>query len=291
MDNEKSQEILRLITEQKIAYQRAVALSAQALTEDERNWIRQVLSDYDPFEIEISPSYFYRKKTIIERNSNKGTVRKELDDLRKKMIKFTPQELLELRNKNLRENRGIENFSGIYVIHNRVKDIYYVGQAERVFDRAYQHFFINAASKKERHELNVRFNLPEIYNDYNLGDKFSISLIPLESTSFSSLNELEDNAIRAYDSLIPKGYNRNPGNVMDKPIFNSDDYQKAADLILDKIKGTDMFSSLSNDDKRWHYTRTLLSELVLPSSNTHFLFNFVKMIKAYQKVNKKSIKE
>ncbi|MFJ7685367.1 hypothetical protein [Peribacillus butanolivorans] len=40
MDNDKSQEILRLITEKDIAYQRAAALSAQALTEDERNWIR-----------------------------------------------------------------------------------------------------------------------------------------------------------------------------------------------------------------------------------------------------------
>ncbi|MFJ7512568.1 excinuclease ABC subunit C [Peribacillus simplex] len=271
MDNEKSQEILRLITEKKIAYQRAVALSAQALTEDERNSIRQVLSDYDPFKIEISPSYFYRKNTIIERNANKGTVRKELDDLRKKMIKFTPQELLEFRHKNVRESQN--NFSGIYIIHNCVKDIYYVGQAERVLNRAYKHFLENGGS-------------PGVYKDYLLGDKFSISLIPLENTSFSSPNELEDNAIRAYDSLIPYGYNRSPGNVMDKHIFKSDNYQKAAELILDKIKGTDMFSSLSNNDKRMEYTRTLLSELVLPS-NTHFLLNFVKMIKAYQKVNKK----
>ena len=39
-------------------------------------------------------------------------------------MKYTPKKLLELRIKNARESRGINNFSGIYIIHNRVKDIY-----------------------------------------------------------------------------------------------------------------------------------------------------------------------
>ncbi|ALC83899.1 MULTISPECIES: GIY-YIG nuclease family protein [Bacillus] len=239
------------------------------LTEDELNWIRHVLSNYKPFE--ISPSYFYKMTTEIERNGNKGIVRKELDELRKKMIKVTPQELLEFRNKNVRERRGIYNFSGIYIIHNCVKDIYYVGQAERIFDRAYQHFVINAGNA-------------EIYKDYSLGDEFSISLIPLENTSFSSLNELEDNAIRAYDSF-KNGYNRMPGNIMDKHIFKNADYEKAANLILDKIKGTEVFLSLSNNRKRMNYTSSLFSELKLPR-NIHFLLGFVKMIKEYQKAKK-----
>jgi hypothetical protein len=255
------------------------------LTEDELNWIRNVLDNDDP--VEISPSYFYRKKTQIERNANKGIVRKELDKLRKKITKFTPQELIELRIKNVREIRGIENFPGIYLIHNRVKDMYYVGQAERVFDRAYQHFVINPATKKERHELNVLFNLREIYEDYSSGDEFRISLIPLENTLFSSLNELEDNAIRAYDSLLPNGYNRNPGNIMDSAlIFKNDDYQKAADLILDNIKGTELILSLSNNLKRWAYTKSLISELRLPN-NAHFIVGFAKVINEYQKANKK----
>lgn len=82
-------------------------------------------------------------------------MRKELDALRKKNEKFTPQELLKLKKE--RENQGIENFAGIYIIHNRVKDIYYVGQAKRVFDRAYKHFVTNSASKRERYALTVTF--------------------------------------------------------------------------------------------------------------------------------------
>ncbi|WP_255293723.1 excinuclease ABC subunit C [Bacillus wiedmannii] len=254
------------------------------LTEDELNWIRKVLDDYEPG---ISASYFYRRDSIIERNKNKGNVRKELDSLRKKMIKYTPQELLELKSKKVRESRDVNNFSGIYIIHNCVRDLYYIGQSVKVFDRAYTHFVKNQELKKGRYEMNVQFNLPEIYHDYNLGDKFSISLIPLEDTSFSTLNELEDNAIRAYDSLVPNGYNRNPGNILDKPIFANDDFEKAANLILDKIKGTEIFLTLTNNRKRLWYSIDLLSELGLPKNLT-FSNNLAELIKVYQKANKKS---
>lgn len=140
MDNEKAKEILRLITEKEIAYHRAVTLSIQTLTTNERNWIRQVLSgdDYDP--LEISPSYFVRKNIIMERNSNKEIVRKDLDTLRRKLRIFTPEELIELKCLKKRESRGIENFPGIYIIHNHIKDFYYVGQSEKVFERVNQHW-------------------------------------------------------------------------------------------------------------------------------------------------------
>ncbi|USK62463.1 excinuclease ABC subunit C [Peribacillus asahii] len=249
------------------------ANSAYILTEDELKWIRQVLSDGDYDSFEISPSYFYKKKTEIERNANKGNVRKELDALRKKMRKFTPQELLELKNEKERKNQGIENFDGIYIIHNCVKDIYYVGQAKGVFNRAYKHFAKDLAN-------------PEVYKDYCRGNEFNISLIPLEKTSFSLLDDLEDNAIRAYESY-PLGYNRMPGNILNKPTFKNDDYQKVAELILNKIKGTEWFLRLSNGRKRWEYTYRLLLEYKLPL-DIHFICTFSEVIKEYKKDNKKS---
>ncbi len=248
--------------------------SDSKLTEDELNWLKLVIGEdyeYDPTTL---PAHYVRlKKAQFERNTNKKIVRKELDVLRDKMKKFTPQELLDFKNKNVRDRSAIEKFAGIYIIHNRVNNMYYVGQSDNVFDRAYNHFVQSPTGN------------PEIYNDYSLGDTFSISLIPLENTSFSSLNELEDNAIGAYDSF-PKGYNRMPGNIMDKPFFNNDDYQKVADLLLNKIKGTESFFSLSNERKRRQYTYSLLSELKLPY-NLHFIKGFVKVIKEYQKANKK----
>lgn len=241
------------------------------LSEDELSWIRGILSDYDPFE--ISPSYFYKKEAEIERNKNKGIVRNELDDLRNQMMKFTPQELIQLRNKNERERQLVENFSGIYIIHNCVEDIYYVGQAIRVFDRSYEHFVKGNTGN------------PTIYEDFISGDEFRISLIPLQITSFSSLNELEDNAIRAYDSFH-NGYNRVEGNVMDKPIFGNNEYKKVSDFILDRIKGTEFFSTLNNNEKRSSFIGELFREFKLPY-NPHFQMNFRTAIKEYQKIHKK----
>ncbi|MCY8940261.1 GIY-YIG nuclease family protein, partial [Peribacillus frigoritolerans] len=181
----------------------------------------------------------------------------------------------------------IRNFAGIYIIHNRLKDIYYVGQSKGVFGRAYQHFVTNPAENKARYEGTVEFNLPEIYDDYRSGNKFNISLIPLKNTSFSTLDELERNAISAYNASVEYGgYNRTHGNVINKVIYKNDDHEKAANLILNKIKGTEIFSTLTNDDKRRRYIWTLALELVLPS-NTDFSHNFVKMIRDYQKANKK----
>lgn len=239
------------------------------LTEIELNWIRDVLCD-EPFG-EIAPSYFYRKNLEIERTKNKGHVREELDNLRKEMPKYTPKDFSELRN------RGINEYLvGIYIIYNYNKDLYYVGQSKNMVNRVYEHFILNMGN-------------PELHGDYCLGEKFTISLIPLAKTSFSSLDDLEDYAIRAYDSLIPNGYNKIPGNIMVKPIYRNEDHRKVSDLILNDIKETEEFCNLSNDKKRIKYIRKLLSELNLPQ-NTSFILSFMKAIKEYQKEYKKTNK-
>ncbi|ADU28482.1 excinuclease ABC C subunit domain-containing protein [Evansella cellulosilytica] len=256
------------------------------LTEDELRWIEMILEDHDP--LEISPSYYHKRKIELEWLNNKGRVRKELDELRKK-LKVTPQQLLELKNDSARREQEIENFPGIYIIHNCVKDIYYIGQSKRVLDRAYKHFVTNPEDMKGRYELSVKCNLPEIYIDFNSGDKFIVSLIPLDNTSFSSLNELEGYAIVAYDSVVPNGYNRVIGNIMDKHVFKNDDYEKAANFIFERIievKGEDFFLTLSNERKRVVYTHKLFAELRLPR-NLHFSKGFRMMIKEYIKENKK----
>ena len=240
------------------------------LTENELSWIRDVLGEPEPLE-ELSPSYIYRKALEIERTQNKALVRKELDDLRKKIPKYTPNDFRELRNKGTNEY-----LVGIYLIYNYDRDLYYVGQSKDMVKRVYQHFMLNMGS-------------PELHEDYCSGEKFSISLIPLAKTSFSSLDDLEDYAIRAYNSLLPNGYNKTPGNIMVKPDFRNDDHRKITDLILNDIKETEDFFSLSNDKKRLKYIRSLFSELNLPH-NWSFTLSLMKAIKEYQKENKKTNK-
>lgn len=45
-----------------------------------------------------------------------------MDNLSEK-VKYTPEELIDLRIKNVRDNRRFDNFKGIYIIHNRVKNV------------------------------------------------------------------------------------------------------------------------------------------------------------------------
>ncbi|TDL92116.1 excinuclease ABC subunit C [Vibrio vulnificus] len=262
------------------------------LTEDELNWIKQVLVgqyglDYDAI-IKLPPRYVRQKIERGKLRENKEIVRKDLDTLREKMKKYTPEELIEVGNKKIRDSRRIENFSGIYIIHNSAKDIYYVGKSEGVFNRAYQHFVTNPAKNEARYRDTVEFNLPEIYDDYRKGDKFSISLIPFESTtfSFSTIDELERNGISAYDASVEYGgYNRTHGNVINKAFFNNEEYQKVADLFFDKIKDSDPFMSIKENKKRKMYIMNLLKEVGLPT-NWGFASNFVMMTQEYRKASK-----
>ena len=128
--------------------------------------------------------------------------------------------------------------------------------------------------------------LPVIYNDFKSEDEFSISLIPLEKTNFTNLDDLEDNAIRAYNSLFPNGYNRNPSNLMVNAHFKNKDYQEVANLLLENIKETNLFLSLTNNKKRHEYAQILFLELALPS-NLNFLLSFVDFLRAYRKETKK----
>ncbi|WP_282137370.1 GIY-YIG nuclease family protein [Rossellomorea aquimaris] len=246
------------------------------LTENELNWISRVLKQNEPScKLEIKPSYFYQKEIDRQLSENKENVRKKLDQLRVKLEGFTPEALIELRNNNIREQKRYKNFPGIYIIYNCNEDIYYIGKAEKIFDRSFAHFIKGKGSS-------------DIYRDYYLGDKFRIHLIPIEKTSFLTLNELERNAISAYDSY-QNGYNKTPGNILDKALFKNEDYEKVADLILDKIKETEWFLRLTNNRKRINYTRRFLSEHKLPE-DTHFYLTFPKMIMLHQLARRSSNK-
>lgn len=243
-------------------------------TEEELNWIRTILSDYDPFQ--ISSDYFHMKKIEAERYNNREIVRKELDDLINNTPFFTPKELLELNSKTERKRKGIEDCSGIYIIQNCVQNKYYIGQSEKVYERSCMHFISGKGND-------------EVFDDYIYDEEFCISLIPLSSTKFSTLNELEGSAIVAYNTLYPHGYNKIAGNIFDKPLYDNSEYQQVSDLILHRIKEIDEFPTLTNDRKRLAYIVKLFKEFEIPH-NTGFYLNFKTAIKEYQKSIKDKLK-
>ena len=51
----------------------------------------------------------------------------------------------------------------------------------------------------------------DVYADFKYGDKFTIKMISLEKSGYTTLNELERNTIMTYDAFA-SGYNKTRGN-------------------------------------------------------------------------------
>lgn len=125
---------------------------------------------------------------------------KEIDELKTNAITISPEELFRLRKyysgRNT-PNTSRYNFTGVYILHNTTRDMYYVGQAKRILDRVNTHFTGRGNG--------------DVYADYKYGDTFEISMIALNNSGFTTLNELERNTIRRYNAYY-RGYNRTRGN-------------------------------------------------------------------------------
>ena len=106
---------------------------------------------------------------------------------------LTPDEFFRLRNGNQQSGDVV----GVYVIHNISKDMYYVGQAKRLFFRINQHFTGHGNG--------------DVYADYKYGDEFKIKLVTLNESGYSDLDKLEKDLIAKYDAYN-SGYNRTSGN-------------------------------------------------------------------------------
>ena len=89
------------------------------------------------------------------------------------------------------------DFTGVYVLHNKSKDMYYVGQSVKVIDRVGQHLTGHGNG--------------DVYADFKYGDEFEVSTVSLVDSGYGSLNDLERDTIAAYDAYN-NGYNRTAGN-------------------------------------------------------------------------------
>lgn len=132
----------------------------------------------------------------------KKKIRSQIRDLANNATEITPEEFFKIRNKSF-GGRGNPlysnnyNFTGVYILHNKTKDLYYVGQGKKVFNRINSHLTGSGNG--------------DVYADYKYKDSFTIRTIALEGSGFKSLDELERHAIETYDAY-KKGYNRNRGN-------------------------------------------------------------------------------
>lgn len=76
--------------------------------------------------------------------------------------------------------------TGIFIVHNASKDLYYVGQSAKAIDRAAIQFL-------------GRGNC-DVYADYKYGDSFNVRIVPLSESGYESLNELKRAAMQALEA-------------------------------------------------------------------------------------------
>lgn len=76
--------------------------------------------------------------------------------------------------------------TGIFIVHNATKDLYYVGQSAKAIDRAAIQFL-------------GRGNC-DVYADYKYGDSFNVRIVPLSGSGYENLNELKRAAIQALEA-------------------------------------------------------------------------------------------
>lgn len=127
-----------------------------------------------------------------------GSFLYSLDSIRDKKQKekitesgVTPEEFLKYK---MNSNGDIV---GVYIIYNQSKDMYYVGQAKRLFFRVNQHFTGHGNG--------------DVYADYKYGDRFIIKLIPLNESGYDDIDKLEKDKIEEYKAK-EAGYNKTTGN-------------------------------------------------------------------------------
>lgn len=134
-------------------------------------------------------------------DGNKSGIDEKIEKLANNTLEMTPEEFLEMRKASFNKHNSSyvskKNFAGVYILFNQTKGMYYVGQGQKVFDRVNSHFAGRGNG--------------DVYADYKYGDKFTIRMISLENSGFSTLNELERNTIAKYNSYY-KGYNKTRGN-------------------------------------------------------------------------------
>lgn len=128
-------------------------------------------------------------KSVMKRNGTKERMQHRFVRMR---------DVTAFRNR-FRERYGFYEISGIYIIFNKTRNKYYVGQGQKAVQRCLQHF------------TNPNDNAKDIMIDFENGDVFYINFVRLSDTKYNTLDELEYDYIAKYD-CVNSGYNKKHGN-------------------------------------------------------------------------------
>lgn len=120
-------------------------------------------------------------------------IKMKINALSNNALEITPEGFFDIKKNISSQN----DFAGVYILYNKTKNMYYVGQSMNVFKRVNNHLTGHGNG--------------DVYADFKYGDEFTIRMIALENSGHRTLNELERNTIMTYDACS-KGYNKTRGN-------------------------------------------------------------------------------
>lgn len=155
----------------------------------------------------IDSCNFNIQQSLIKFNKSQ----QELEDeykFKRELIKPLTESVAIVNNNDfvmLKDFSGLEykKIIGVYVLHNKEKDKYYIGQSKDVIKRIRQHF--NGTIPK-----NCIFAEDYYTSNYNKEDLFEVKIIPCKTKD--ELDNLERKLIYKYDSWN-NGYNGTSGNL------------------------------------------------------------------------------
>lgn len=124
-------------------------------------------------------------------NYHENVILKNYNNFINDNTSLTPDEFFNIKNKQSGD------VVGVYIIHNKTKNMYYIGQAKRLFFRLNRHF--------------TGCGNGDVYADYKHGDDFTIQIIKLTESGYSDIDKLERDLIKKYDAYN-SGYNKTNGN-------------------------------------------------------------------------------
>ena len=138
-------------------------------------------------------SSIYRK---IKTAKEKERIQSKIHELVNNTLEMSPDEFFDMRQESLRY--GINKlYEGVYILFNKTKNMYYVGQSKNCINRVNNHFTGKGNG--------------DVYADFKYGDEFTIKMIALALSGYESLNALERHTIATYDAFA-SGYNKTRGN-------------------------------------------------------------------------------
>jgi len=76
------------------------------------------------------------------------------------------------------------DFEAVYTLHNKKKDIYYVGKSSAVLRKIRRHF--------------EGYESESVYKDWKAGDDFTIKVLRLQDTEYENINQLETSIVKKY---------------------------------------------------------------------------------------------